>query len=90
MEKTLQTSHISYGGPDARACAVREIGGLHLHEQTSLSTGAVTDDYELSSNFSHGDVLERVGVGVGRGLGSYTVGRRSVREMATVGRGEVG
>lgn len=40
-----------------------EVGGLHLHEQTSLSTGAVTDDYELSSNLSHGDVCGGVVVG---------------------------
>jgi hypothetical protein len=90
LEKTLQTAHISYCGPDTRAYTARDIGGLHLHEQAGLSTGTVTDDYELSSNFSHVDVCEGVVVGVGRGLGSYTEGRESVREMATVGRGEVG
>ena len=34
--------------------------GVDLHEQTGLSTGAVTDNNELSSNLGHGVVCDGV------------------------------
>jgi len=33
-----------------------------LHQQAGLSTGAVTDNNELSSNLGHGDVVGCLGV----------------------------
>ena len=30
--------------------------GVDLHEQTGLSAGAVTDNYELATDLGHGDV----------------------------------
>jgi hypothetical protein len=46
-------------------------GGKDIHEQTGLSTGAVTDNNELSSNLGHGvvwDGLLRGAVGAARSV----------------------
>lgn len=62
-------------------------GDGDLHEQTGLSTGAVTDNNELSSNLRHGAVVcgeGRVG-GVGRGLGGCCGSRELAGEMRKVG-----
>ena len=41
--------------------------GVDLHEQTGLSAGAVTDNYELATDLGHGDVC-RGSVGVSSGI----------------------
>jgi hypothetical protein len=44
--------------------------GVHLHEQTGLSAGAVTDNYELATDLGHFAVCRGEWVGIGRGLRS--------------------
>lgn len=51
----------------------------HVHEQTGLSTGAVTDNNELSSNLGHGGVRGRAAGVSGRWVGA--VGRAEGQQV---------
>jgi hypothetical protein len=59
----------------------RDGRGKHSHEQTSLSTGAVADDDELSTNLRHG-----VGFG-GGGSGSGSVSVWGLQRQKSVDKG---
>lgn len=58
LEKTLQAEGLAAIEQWCSSFSVRRWAwmGRHVHEQTGLSTGAVTDNNELSSNLGHGDV----------------------------------
>ena len=62
MEKTLQAEGLAAIEQWCSSFSVRRWAwmGRHVHEQTGLSTGAVTDNNELSSNLGHGVVCDGV------------------------------
>jgi hypothetical protein len=62
----------------------RDVSGEHVHEQTRLSTGAVTDNNKLSSNLGHGVACDGRGVVLGeicRQRGEYLDGGLAVIEV---------
>ena len=54
---------------------------MHLHEQTGLSAGAVTDNHELATDLGHFGCVGECGVGCGRVVRWCWTGRELAGEM---------
>lgn len=70
LEKTLQATELAAGRHREGAHVRGGHVGQDVHEQTSLSTGAVTDNNELSADLSHGEDGGAGGWGCCGGVGS--------------------
>ena len=66
LEKTLQRRCQQLRGRTKGLSLALAIGvRVHLHEQTGLSAGAVTDNHELATDLGHFVCVGSVGLGAG-------------------------